>query len=86
MLKFAMVTLLSFAITVYGSDFLFSISKLLFGIYTLTIPFSVKTVNVNQLCSQIVCMGVSFVSNYTLHKQFTFQNTGFYERLKRLLF
>ncbi|REA61246.1 GtrA family protein [Dyadobacter luteus] len=86
MIKFAMVTLLSFAITVYGSDFLFTISKITFGVYTLTIPFSVKTVNINQLCSQIACMGLSFVSNYTLHKKFTFQNTGFYERLKRLLF
>jgi putative flippase GtrA len=86
MLKFGLVTLLSFSITVYGSDFLFSISKHIFGVLILTVPYSVKTVNINQLSCQIICMGVSFVSNYTLHKKFTFQNTGFYERLKKLLF
>lgn len=85
MIKFTLVTFLSFGITVYGSDFLFSISEMAFGVYTHTIPYSVKTVNINQLFSQIICMGVSFISNYTLHKTFTFQNTGFYDRLKKLL-
>jgi putative flippase GtrA len=86
MIKFTLVTLLSFAITVYGSDTLFNISESLFGIHTFLLPASVKTININKLLSQLCCMGVSFISNYTLHKKFTFQNTGFYERLKKLLF
>jgi len=86
MVKFTMVTLLSFVITVYGSDALFNISESSFGLHTVLLPFSVKTINVNKLLSQLCCMGISFISNYTLHKKFTFQNTGFYERLKKLLF
>lgn len=86
MVKFSLVTLLSFLITVYGSDTLFTLSESLFGRHTFLIPFSVKTVDLNKLLSQLFCMGLSFVSNYTLHKTFTFQNTGFYERLKKLLF
>ncbi len=39
----------------------------------------------NKLFSQVAAMGASFLSNYILHKQFTFRDTGFYERLKRLL-
>jgi putative flippase GtrA len=86
MLKFTLVTLLSFIITVYGSNALFSIPESLFGVHIMHVPFSLKTVNVNQLLSQLCCMGISFFSNYALHKKFTFQNTGFYERLKKLLF
>lgn len=86
MVKFSLVTLLSFLITVYGADALFKISLTVLGVHSFLIPFSVKTVDINKLFSQLFCMGLSFVSNYTLHKTFTFQNTGFYERLKKLLF
>jgi len=86
MIKFLLVTILSFIITVYGSDALFLLSKSLLGEFTLVIPFSVKTVNLNKLASQVFCMGISFSSNYILHKKFTFQNTGFYDRLKKILF
>lgn len=86
MIKFSMVALLSFAIMVYGSDTLFWLSKSLFGEFAILIPFSVKTINLNKLASQVCCMGISFTSNYTLHKKFTFQNTGFYDRLKNLIF
>jgi len=86
MIKFSMVALLSFAIMVYGSDTLFLLSKSLFGEFIVLIPFSVKAINLNKLISQVCCMGISFTSNYTLHKKFTFQNTGFYDRLKKLIF
>jgi putative flippase GtrA len=85
MIKFTMVTLLSFAITVYGSDALFRLSVATVGEVKLHIPFSVKLVQVNKLVSQTICMGISFLSNYILHKRFTFYKTGFYERLKRLI-
>lgn len=84
MIKFSMVAILSFLITVYGSDALYGISVIWFGTHQVLIPFSVKLVELNKLGSQLACMVVSFMSNYILHKRFTFSNTGFYERLKRL--
>ncbi len=84
MIKFSLVAVLSFFITVYGSAALYSVSLLWFDQQRLLIPFSVKHVEVNKLGSQLICMVFSFVSNYILHKRFTFSNTGFYERLKRL--
>ena len=86
MIKFTMVACLSFLITVYGSDVLFKSSSSIFGIYNFIIPNSVKTVNINKLLSQVLAMGFSFLSNYILHKKFTFNDTGFYSRLKWLLF
>ena len=85
MIKFTMVTVLSFAITVYGSDALYRLSVVTIGEIRLPIPFSIKVVEVNKLVSQIICMGISFLSNYILHKRFTFYKTGFYERLKKLI-
>lgn len=83
--KFILVSILSCLITVYGSAILYDFSKSWLGTCTFLIPFSVKEVNLNKLFSQIAAMGASFLSNYILHKQFTFRNTGFYDRLKRLL-
>ena len=84
-IKFTLVSLLSCLITVYGASFLYDYSMATFGPQTFTIPFSVKEVHLNKFISQIVGMGLSFLSNYILHKQFTFANTGFYEKLKALL-
>ncbi|MGA0557277.1 GtrA family protein [Larkinella sp. VNQ87] len=85
MAKFAMVSVISCLITVYGASGLYNLSVSQGSIYMLTIPFSVKTVNVNKLVSHTTGMGLSFISNYILHKTFTFKNTGFYEKLKWLL-
>ena len=83
--KFTLVSIWSCLITVYGSAILHDISSRWLGTFTFLIPFSVKEVNLNKLFSQVIAMGASFLSNYILHKQFTFRDTGFYERLKRLL-
>lgn len=85
MIKFALIAALSFCITVYGSNALFGTSLILIEQYKFIIPFSIKLVDVNKLFSQLTCMGVSFISNYIFHKRFTFQDTGFYDRLKSLL-
>lgn len=84
-IKFVMVSVISCLITVYGSSFLYEYSTTQFEQLTVVIPFSVKQVNLNKLVAQIIGMGLSFISNYILHKRFTFHNTGFYERLKNLL-
>ena len=84
-IKFTLVSVVSCIITVYGASFLYSYSTAHFKLLTVLIPFSVKEVNLNKLISQLAGMGLSFSSNYVLHKKFTFHNTGFYERLKTLL-
>jgi putative flippase GtrA len=83
--KFFLVTVLSFCITVYGSDLLFRLTLIVVGEIKIMIPFSVKMVDINKLFSQLACMTLSFISNYILHKRFTFKDTGFYDRLKSLL-
>ncbi|MFD2572361.1 GtrA family protein [Spirosoma soli] len=83
--KFTMVSVISGLITVYGSSILYNYSISEIRLFTVVIPFSVKVVNVNKLASHTTGMGLSFISNYVLHKTFTFRNTGFYEKLKRLL-
>ena len=84
-IKFTIVSVISCLITVYGASFLYDYSTAKFGALTYVIPFSVKAVNLNKFISQIIGMGLSFLSNYILHKRFTFHNTGFYEKLKTLL-
>ncbi|UFH57151.1 GtrA family protein [Spirosoma sp. KNUC1025] len=84
-IKFGLVSILSCLITVYGSSFLYDLSTTHGKRLMVLIPLSVKAVNVNKLVAQVISMGLSFLSNYVLHKRFTFRDTGFYERLKKLL-
>lgn len=84
-IKFTLVSILSCIITVYGSSAFYQYLANGFEPVTFLIPFSVKEVNLTKLISQLAGMGLSFMSNYILHKQFTFRNTGFYEKLKNLL-
>lgn len=84
-IKFTLVSIFSGLITVYGSSLFYTFSLHQFGQRNASIPFSIKEVNVNKLAAQIMAMGLSFMSNYVLHKQFTFRHTGFYVRLKGLL-
>jgi len=83
--KFTLVSIISCVITVYGSSLLYSFSVDRCQSVIITIPGSVKEVNINKLAAHTAGMGLSFISNYILHKQFTFRNTGFYDKLKRLL-
>ena len=83
--KFTLVSIISCLITVYGSVLLYDYAASHFKPLTFIIPFSVKEVNLTKLIAQIAGMGASFLSNYILHKRFTFHNTGFYEKLKNLL-
>ncbi|MVM29619.1 GtrA family protein [Spirosoma sp. HMF4905] len=84
-IKFTLVSIISCLITVYGATLLYDYSINEFQLITVIIPFSVKAVNLNKLVAHTTGMGLSFLSNYVLHKTFTFRNTGFYEGLKRLL-
>jgi len=84
-IKFTLVSIVSCLITVYGASFLYEYSIEQFELFMVLIPFSVKEINFNKLTAQLIGMGLSFLSNYILHKKFTFHNTGFYEKLKHLL-
>nr|WP_221307505.1 GtrA family protein [Rhabdobacter roseus] len=85
MVKFFMVALFSGFVTDIATRLAYFISNSYFQTYQYQIPFSVKHVNVNEMVCYIFGMGCSFVSNYTLHKTFTFKSTGFYDRLKMLI-
>lgn len=85
MLKFMMVATASWGITWF-----FAVASLEYvantlGEHSAILPFGNKPVNLNELGSQVVGMGFSFVFNYVLHKTFTFKSTGFYDRLKKVV-
>lgn len=85
MVKYTLVSIFSGLITVGGSSVANMILTDLLAVDTFIIPHSIKEVNLNKLLGHITGMGLSFISNYILHKTFTFRDTGFYDRLKRLL-
>lgn len=87
MVKFFMVALFSMGVTYVFSVGSFYLSKEVFHIpiREVQIPGASKDVNINQMACYIIGMGFSFMSNYILHKTFTFKSTGFYDRLKVLI-
>ena len=85
MLKFMMVAGASWGITWFFAVGSLKFIANTFGQHSAILPFSKKPVNLNELGSQLIGMGFSFVFNYILHKTFTFKSTGFYDRLKKIV-
>ena len=85
MLKFMMVATASWGITWFFAVGSLGYVEKTFGKNLATLPFINKTININELVSQMIGMGFSFVFNYILHKTFTFKSTGFYDRLKKIV-
>lgn len=87
MVKFLMVSgvslFITWAFTIGSSKFL--IDYLGMDVYKVKFSFAKKEVNVTEMVCYVIGMGFSFVSNYILHKTFTFKSTGFYNRLKVLI-
>lgn len=83
--KFFMVALFSGFVTDLATRLAITIIDASFQTLTWQIPLSNKVVNISQMASYVFGMGCSFISNYTLHKTFTFKSTGFYDRLKALI-
>jgi putative flippase GtrA len=85
MIKFMMVATFSGFVTwgfsIIPYHFIQSTYKDLF----IKIPYSFKQVNVTQISTTLNGMGFSFISNYVLHKTFTFKSSGFYDRFKVLI-
>jgi putative flippase GtrA len=84
MVKFFMVAIFSGFVTDLFARLAYLISNTYFQTYEYQLP-GTKTVNINQMICYLVGMGFSFMSNYILHKTFTFKSTGFYDRLKALI-
>jgi putative flippase GtrA len=85
MVKFMMVAGTSWGITWFFAVVSLKFIANTFGEHSTIIPFGNKPINLNELGSQIIGMGFSFVFNYILHKTFTFKSTGFYDRLKKIV-
>jgi putative flippase GtrA len=86
MVKFLVVSAISLGITVGMAHVGLALIR---GMYPQDIrldsPFGKNQFNISELSGQFIGMGCSFVSNYFLHKTFTFKSTGFYNRLKKTL-
>jgi putative flippase GtrA len=90
MLKFGMVSLFSFWVTVYGSKIALQIINSNYDLQNYQLPVSFipekfKDIHLNESLALLIAMGFSFGCNYILHKTFTFRSTGFYERIKPYL-
>jgi putative flippase GtrA len=91
MVKFGIVASISFGITVGVAALTLSIlhasnpNDFIYKIPYGFIPEKYREVNVTEASSTLAGMGLSFVSNYILHKTFTFKSTGFYDRAKAAL-
>ena len=85
MVKFLLVSQFSGLVLTITALLAFKLSNLFFPEKIVIIPYSNKDVHLNQLFSTIIGMGFSFISNYYLHKTFTFKSTGFYDRLKLVI-
>ena len=85
MIKFLMVALFSGFVTYFFSVATYTLLNKFGKDFLFRIPFSHKEVNLTQTGSTVVGMGFSFMSNYILHKSFTFKSSGFYDRFKALI-
>lgn len=91
MVKFGMVALISYGITVGLAAVSLNIwhgsnpKDVIYNIPFTFIPQKYREINITEASSTLVGMGFSFMSNYILHKTFTFKSTGFYDRAKTIL-
>lgn len=85
MIKFLLVATFSGFVTWLLSVMPYSIISRTYADYFIQIPYSIKRINVTQVGTTVNGMGFSFMSNYVLHKSFTFKSSGFYDRFKDLI-
>ncbi len=85
MIKFMMVATFSGFVTWGFSILPYHFIQSNYNDLMVRIPYSFKKVNVTQISTTLNGMGFSFMSNYVLHKTFTFKSSGFYDRFKDLI-
>jgi putative flippase GtrA len=84
MLKYLLVASFSGIITWLFSTIPYEYIHERYPDFFFLIPYSVKKLNITQILTTLHGMGFSFLSNYILHKTFTFKSSGFYDRFKEL--
>ena len=85
MVKFLLVGQFSGLIMTFAAIIFLKLTNSVLPDLKMMVPYSQKSVNINQLISTITGMVFSFLSNYYFHKTFTFKSTGFYDKLKMVL-
>ncbi|MCX6193396.1 MAG: hypothetical protein RI950_725 [Bacteroidota bacterium] len=85
MFKYVLVASFSGGITWIFSTIPYEFIHARYPDFYLHIPYSVKKLNITQIGTTFHGMGYSFISNYILHKTFTFKSSGFYDRFKDLI-
>jgi putative flippase GtrA len=85
MAKYVLVASFSGGITWLFSTFPYQYIHAHYADFYLHIPYSIKKLNITQIGTTLHGMGYSFISNYILHKTFTFKSSGFYDRFKDLI-
>lgn len=85
MLKFTIVSVISGIIMWIFSTFPYDFIHARYPDIYFQIPYAVKKLNLTQIGTTLHGMCYSFISNYILHKTFTFKSSGFYDRLKELV-
>jgi putative flippase GtrA len=82
MLKFSIVLIFSYLITVYGALLSLNVLTAFFGDFKMQIPFKSKEFSPVGTISHFAGMGFSFIFNYFTHKKFTFVETGLFDKIK----
>jgi putative flippase GtrA len=85
MIKFLLVATFSGFVTWFFSVTPYAFIAKSYPDIIIQIPYSIKRVNITQVGTTVNGMGFSFISNYVLHKSFTFKSSGFYDRFKDLI-
>jgi putative flippase GtrA len=85
MFKFLMVATFSGFVTWFFSVLPYTFIQTFMRDFYFQIPFAYKKINVTQITTTTIGMGFSFISNYVLHKSFTFKSSGFYDKFKDLI-
>ena len=84
-IKYMLTVVASGFITVYGAVYSIKFLLFLFGNPKMTIPFTSYQFSPVGSVGHFMGMGMSFVFNFLVHKWFTFNETGIYEKLRELI-
>lgn len=79
--KYLLTIVISGCITVYGGDYSIRLLMNILGDEKMIIPFTGKEFSPAGTLGHFMGMGMSFVFNFIVHKKFTFQQTGLWEKI-----
>jgi putative flippase GtrA len=82
MIKFSMVLVFSYLITVCGAVLSLNLLTAFFGDFKMHVPFKREEFSPIGTISHFAGMGFSFIFNYFTHKKFTFVETGLFDKIK----